>query len=498
MIDFKGDIMERKEDKSIILLKVLLKRKITELKKDGYNFQLSNQVACLNEIINIMESNDIDSINTNLSKININLSIIYGEEEALKIEMNIRKLLRDISNYKDNPFFEEEYTKSSRKLRGIYYRFRNEKEILNNKNIELKEMLNKYEKYVYKLNYGQRFGKDQIKDIQAFLEKEGINKKVSLFILELLFIRNNEIANSTPREFMNSKIYKDKLYKLLNIGFEKYDDRIKNYSTEKELCEMGILIDNTIDCWDKYYKIFDTNDFGCQLPTLETYDKFKLYNYYVLFMEKLQNKMLEQLDNIQDKDFFMDLETKREIIFDFNKYKNLYLFVRNFYDDIFDKIIEEMRLKSNEEEQIVEEDVNKILFLRNDSDEVFLMKDLDKTNPEYLPKIVKLLKDKKAGYTVDQKNTDKQIVSNDKLRQFRELKDDQIRIIYRYLSDNKVFIIGCGTKKDNVDYKLLNTMGKRYNKYYNQDLIEHYIEQADKDFDACIEFCENNKRKGTR
>lgn len=490
--------MIRKEDKSIVLLKVLLKRKITELKKDGYNYKLSNQVECLNEIISIMESNDLDYITSNIMQISLNLSAIYDNEEALKIEMVLRGLLRDTLKYKGNPLFQEEYIKSSRKLRGIYYRFRNEREILNNKNIELRNMLNKYEKYVYKLNYGQRFGKEQIKDIQEFLEKEEINKKVSIFILESLFTRNNEIVNSTPREFMNSKIYKEKLYKLLNIGFEKYDTRIKNYSNEKELSDMDVLINNTIECWDKYYEMFDTNDFGCQLPTLETYDKFKLYNYYVLFMEKLQNKMFEQLENIQDKDFFMDLNTKKEIIFDFNKYKNLYLFVRNFYDQIFDKMMEEIRLKSNEVEEIVEEDVNKILFLKNDSDETFIMKDLEKTNPEYLPKVAKLLKDKMAGYTVDQKNTDKQIISNDRLRQFRELKDDQIRIIYRYLSDNKVLIIGCGTKKDNVDYKLLNKNADRYNKYYNEALLEHYIEESDKDFDDCIKYCEDNKRKGIR
>ena len=208
--------------------------------------------------------------------------------------------------------------------------------------------------------------------------------------------------------------------------------------------------------------------------------------------------MFEQLENIQDKDFFMDLNTKKEIIFDFNKYKNLYLFVRNFYDQIFDKMMEEIRLKSNETEEILEENINKILFLKNDSDEAFIMKDLEKTNPEYLPKVAKLLKDKKAGYTVDQKNTDKQIISNDRLRQFRELKDDQIRIIYRYLSDNKVLIIGCGTKKDNVDYKMLNKMADRYNKYYNEALLEHYIEESDKDFDQCIEYCDDNKRKGIR
>lgn len=490
--------MIRKEDKKIVLLKILLKKKIDTLKKDGYNYKLSNQIECLNEIISIMESNDLDYITSNIMQISLNLSAIYDNEEALKIEMVLRGLLRDTLKYKGNPLFKEEYIKSSRKLRGIYYRFRNEREILNNKNIELRNMLSKYEKYVYKLNYGQRFGKEQIKDIQEFLENENIDKKISLLILDSLFDRNNEITNSSPREFMNSKIYKDKLYQLLNVGFEKYDSRIKNYSNENELAELDKIVENAIDCWDLYYKEFETDDFGCQLPKLETYNKFKLYNYYVLFMEKLQNKMLEQLENIQDKEFFMDLKTKKDIIFDFNKYKNLYLFVRNFYDNIFDKIIEEMKLNSLAIEETPQEDVNKILFLKNDSDEAFIMKDLEKTNPEYLPKVAKLLKDKKAGYTVDQKNTDKQIISNDRLRQFRELKDDQIRIIYRYLSDNKVLIIGCGTKKDNVDYKLLNKNADRYNKYYNEALLEHYIEESDKDFDDCIKYCEDNKRKGIR
>ncbi len=490
--------MRRQEDKIIILFKELLEKKIKELKKDDNTVRLSNQIACLNEIIEIMEVNEFDYISSNIMQISLNLSTIYGDEEALKIEMEIRGLLRNALKYKDNPYFQDEYLKSTKKLRGYYHRFNNERKNLKEEHRELKDNIIKYDSYLYKINYGQRFRKNQIVDIQQFLEEENIDKKVAIYILESLFIRNNEIANSTPKEFMNSRVYKEKLLKLLTIGFEQFDTRIKNYSNEKELKDMGEIIDNTIECWDLCYQDFETSGFECQLPTLENYDKFKLYNFYVLFMEKLQGKMLEQLDNIQDKDFFMDLETKREIIFDFNKYKNLYLCVRNFYDDIFDKIMEEMKLNSNEVEQTVEEDVNKILFLRNDSDEVFIMKDLDKTNPEYLPKIVKLLKDKKAGYTVDQKNTDKQIISNDKLRQFRELKDDQIRIVYRYLSDNKVLIIGCGTKKDNVDYKLLNTMAKRYNKYYNKNLIEHYIEQSDKDFDECIEFCENNKRKGTR
>ena len=129
---------------------------------------------------------------------------------------------------------------------------------------------------------------------------------------------------------------------------------------------------------------------------------------------------------------------------------------------------------------------------------MLLLKDIEKTIPEYLPKIAKLLQDKRDGKTIEQKNTDKQIVSNNKLKQYRELKDDQIRIIYRNLEDNKILVIGCGTKKDNVDYTLLNSMKKKYDIFYNKNLMKHYIEKSDEDFEACINYCENNKRKGTR
>lgn len=494
---YGGNFVRRKEDKIIILFKALLEKKLEELKKDNSTIRLSNQIACLNEIIDIMEINEFDYILSNIMQISLNLSTIYGDEEALKIEMEIRGLLRNALKYKDNPYFQDEYLKSTKKLRGYYHRFNNEKENLGKKHKELKDNIIKYSSYLCKINYGQIFRKEQIKDVQKFLDEEKVDKKLALYILELLFIRNSEIANSTPQQFMNSRVYKEKLLKVLTIGFEQYDTRIKNYSNEKELEDMGDIIDKTIECWDLYYQDFETKGFECQLPTLESYDKFKLYNFYVLFMEKLQEKMLEQLENIQDNDFFMDLETKREIIFDFNKYKNLYLCVRNFYDDIFDKLIEEMKLQQEVVENI-EEEKNKLLFLRNDDDEVLILKDLEKTNPEYLPKVAKLLQDKKDGKTIEQKNTDKQIVSNNKLKQYRELKDDQIRIIYRNLEDNKVLIIGCGTKKDNVDYTMLNSMKKKYDTFYNKNLMKHYIEESDKDFEACINYCENNKRKGTR
>ena len=36
------------------------------------------------------------------------------------------------------------------------------------------------------------------------------------------------------------------------------------------------------------------------------------------------------------------------------------------------------------------------------------------------------------------------------------------------------------------------------NKYYDERMLPHYIEKAEEDFDTCIEYCDNNKRKGNR
>lgn len=499
--------MINQEDKSIILLKEILSNKIEELKKNEHSFKISCQIACLDEIISIMESYDLNYISSKIMQISLNLSTIY-DEEAFNIEMEICGLLRNTLKYKNNPFFQEEYEKGLKKLRGFYHRFKNEKEKLDEEYIKctnLKKIINKYEKYLYKLNYGQRFGKEQIVDIQNSLEEEHIDRKVSLVILESLFTRNNEIVNSTPREFMNSKINKEKLYRLLNAGFENFDIKNRKYSNEKELRELSKIADDTIKCWNGYYELFETDDFKCQLPTLETYDKYKLYNFYTIIMEKIQNKMLEQLKHIQDKDFFMDLKLKKEIMFDFNKYEKLYLYVRNFYDDIFDKMFEEIKLKSEEIkskseeiEEMIDKNNDKILFLRNNYDEVFMMKDLKKMNEEYLSKIIKLLEAKKNRTTTENNDSDKQMKSNDKLKQIRELKDDQVRICYKNLSDGRIIIIGCGIKKSNVDYKLLNRMATRFNKYYDERMLPHYIEKAEEDFDTCIEYCDNNKRKGNR
>ena len=58
--------MRRQEDKIIILFKELLEKKIKELKKDDNTVRLSNQIACLNEII---ESGMLDSTTLDLMKV---------------------------------------------------------------------------------------------------------------------------------------------------------------------------------------------------------------------------------------------------------------------------------------------------------------------------------------------------------------------------------------------------------------------------------------------
>ena len=79
------------------------------------------------------------------------------------------------------------------------------------------------------------------------------------------------------------------------------------------------------------------------------------------------------------------------------------------------------------------------------NDMSYIERDLKTVPEEYYDKIKELLLQKRYGLT--KKTNDKQLINNEKLKQFRELKEDQIRIIYRNSYNNSIIILGVGVKK---------------------------------------------------
>ena len=136
-----------------------------------------------------------------------------------------------------------------------------------------------------------------------------------------------------------------------------------------------------------------------------------------------------------------------------------------------------------------------ITFLVSDTDnKSFLEKDLKNIRHEKLEKLIELIDKKRfneLGY-----DQDRPIVSNEKFKGFCELKSDQIRIIYKYLGNNTIIILGANEKKDNIDIHLLEIPISRFKQYYVEEIQNNL--NHDEIYDRIKDHCMTNCRKGTR
>ena len=90
--------------------------------------------------------------------------------------------------------------------------------------------------------------------------------------------------------------------------------------------------------------------------------------------------------------------------------------------------------------------------------------------------------------------------TNKRLKNFQELRDDQVRILFKRVFDNNYLIIGVGIKKTDNDLKMYFNLSNRNQEIditdpltYNRNLeISSMIEE---NIDSYIK---NNSRKGIR
>lgn len=132
-------------------------------------------------------------------------------------------------------------------------------------------------------------------------------------------------------------------------------------------------------------------------------------------------------------------------------------------------------------------------FFSMSNDISYLERDLKTVPEEYYNKIVDLLLKKRYGDT--NANTDKQLVNNSKLKQFRELRSDQVRILYKNLNNNSIIILGVGVKKEDNDRNLYDRLARRPD-YIDENLLK--VGDDDKTLERVLEICNQNKRKGNR
>jgi len=286
------------------------------------------------------------------------------------------------------------------------------------------------------LKFSQLISNDDIGVVNKIVREFDYSDTEVAFLIENLFLYNEEIKNKKL-----DKISSDDKYKFINL-----------LSIGNEVIELPFVEDDlSLQCIaDSIYDILDNcpydiivDNYIDILPVVgkdvKNIDELK----YVIIklLEKFRNSLNERIELIKDEDFIMNLDIKNEIAEECYKFMDQYLLFRNYMDD-------KLELTQEENNDAID-DENKLFYLINNGGKCYLISDLKNMPLEYIAKVKELI-DKFKDNTISNKKNKKLV---DFGREFSELKDDQIRIIYKRIKDNNYLIYGAFIKKDDWKYR---------------------------------------------
>ena len=196
------------------------------------------------------------------------------------------------------------------------------------------------------------------------------------------------------------------------------------------------------------------------LPDESNYDLDKLEYIY----KRLINMVVDIINDICEEmklyETYDDEAYRKLIIADYNNAVSKYNRLIDKYRKEVGKEEAEV-IETEESEEIDETPKSKLLFLRKPgSERIYLMDDAKYITKQNYERVCKLL----TGLRYDRLTEANYggFVGHNKIDDYEELKDDQVRIIYRDLGNNEYLIMGMFTKKENRSSTKVEYCAKRY------------------------------------
>ena len=333
------------------------------------------------------------------------------------------------------------------------------------------------------LKFKQSVSTEDIGVINNLLRELGYENKEVSIIIEKLFI-SNEIKFAKRNGNYVSYNEKNKFVELMSIGgeifeepFVENEEKLNNYVNSS----LSLLMD--------YNNEINQYNFEIILPTIGRELKNDIELEYVLInlLNKIRNKLDENINLLKDPDFIMSFELKTDIAIICYGLIEKYNFVRDYLDNVFytkssDDIIDNDTFI---EEEIASDNNCQFLYLCKPSGESYFMSDIEDMNKEYGTRTVEIFNNFKSN--VAKSANSKPLASMGGLF---EIKDDQIRIVYKRAPGDKYIIYGAIVKKENripipVRKNILSRNGSVIG---NSEEVEKQIE----------DYLLNNHRKWTR
>lgn len=439
-------------------------------------------------LLDTLNKDNYNQVYEDINLASILINIIFGNENKISNKLfDIVFRLKEIENICEETAIEEkEYQINVKKFNSLINFFQQQYKELVEKEKELDEKytldkLKSSRKLLSKLKYSQKITENEIESLHNILIESNISIEDSILAIEVVRKHNKLLKNKIEK---GQFVCKTKIEMMLDTEVEEFKDCYIEDATERKECQIVIdLYKSLINDVENDQEIKELIDKPSEEenPNVEKFQYImkSLLNYY-------REQMMEIKEMIYDKDCYFDEGLKDEITTEFNKIRNKWKKIKYVYS------AEMLKLDKINLKDMTLPTVNNILYAKTKNNKIYIMDDITKISEENLLK-VKILLNKLRTNTLSG-NESKALIENKKLKGYRELRKDQIRIVYLHLGNNNCLIIGVGTKKADNDLNFYNKMVEREASLK----IEDYAKEADKITEKINSYVKKNQRKGSR
>lgn len=234
--------------------------------------------------------------------------------------------------------------------------------------------------------------------------------------------------------------------------------------------------------------------FNTMLNSFASHSFDEMSYILVQSLRQIQTMILENAKDIEEKEFYLDRNLRKEIVNNHKVLMEKYIILRDYYDNL----VEEHNVEVEEEkaaEEISEEEENKIevyyLFHGTGASlKSYIITDLKDLDKDTYSKVKYLIDHFKKDVLFKREKRDLGI-NNDNLKDLKELRNDQIRIFYRHLEGDKYLIVGVALKKCDNNLALCKKMA-------NRNVADEFIKPASEVEEHLDEILTNDARIGGR
>ena len=453
-----------KKNLNITLIKELLYLEVKDYnEKLNKKKELQSNASMLEEMINILSSEDYENMQENYIFFDSIIPMFFNNQEASKNILNsLYKHITYCKNYTDNQekYLKEDYEKGKKYIRSLLNKLNT---ILEQTNAEIiftfpnisEEKMNKYKEITHSLKFNKELSAHDYNILIELFKRKELDDKSIILLLERVKNHNISTHFTNKQELNYNKL--NEISNIIMTGFEKFEDIDWIEDTRKKqldslietILRQGITIkDNKVD--DEIAKEILPKYKG-ELTFSDNYTLNNIKYIYINILKYYQEDLLQANQDLSVLDNYRDESTRKLALQSYRETLLKYKYIRNKFDNEINKYNQDLEKVSEEE------DVRKLHFGVKESGITFIESDLKNIPKDTYSSVKELLmlfkKDKlKPSQT-------KQL--NEAYPGNLEIKDDQIRIIYRHIKDNEFIIIGIFIKKDNNPKYLYQTYCSR-------------------------------------